>query len=336
MAWQMAAATIAAPIVGGIVGNIMSKKDRAAARAALERGMKELDAIGLPPDLSKRIIYDQFQQVGILTPELEEDIELADTKVKLIKEAPELQEAQMDALSSIMERGKVGLTDMERAELNQIREQVQTDAQAKAEQIIQQMAARGQSSPLLEAVLQQKAAQDSADRASMEGDRLVAMATQNALAAMSQGGQMAGQMQQQQFGRNLARAEAEDKFNLQDWAAKNARQSRNIDRTNIAQQQNLSEQQRIADENTRMENTERLRMEQAKRNFWRDKLNRAQAYMGAGAQQADAYSRDADRKAQMFAGMGSAIGQGLNAYSQRRYRQSEADKNSQLMGDIHS
>lgn len=318
MAWQMAAATVAAPIIGGIIGNRAAAKDRKAAQAALQKGFDELDKIGLPPDLSKRILYEQFQQVGLLDPELEQDLELAETQVKMIKEDPSLQKAQLDALTTIMERGRVGLDEMQRAELNKVRQDVQTDVQAKTQQIIQNLAARGQKSPLMEAVLSAQAAQEGADRASSEGDRMMAMAAQNALAAMSQGGQMAGQMQQSQFGRDLARAEAEDKFNLADWSARNSRQAANVNRMNQAEQFNLQNQQRVADANVQMENAERLRMEQAKRDYWNDQLQKASAYTRAGAQVAQGHNQAAQRTADMYSGIGSSIGQGLSGYASQQ------------------
>lgn len=327
----LAAAAVAGPVLGGIIGNVAAKKDREAAQAALARGFQELDALGLPPDLSKRIVYEKFMQQGLLTPELEEDIELGASQVSLIQEDQGLKDIEMQALNEIMQRGKVGLSAEDRLALNQIRQETQRDAEAKRQQIISDFAARGQGGSGAELIAALSAGQAATEQASMESDRVAAMAAQNALNAISQGGQLAGSIQQGQFGRDLARAEGADQFSMADFNAANARQRANIDRQNVAQQYNLGEQQRIADANIQMENAERLRMEQAKRDFYNDRLQKASAYTGAGANVAQGYQSEAQRKAGMWSGIGSALGQGAMGYANMQNTNQQNELNRQAM-----
>lgn len=336
MAAQAAiAAAVIAPIVGGMVGNWMSSKDRKAAQQALQRGMYELEAIGMPPDLSKRIIFQEFQQMGVLTPELEQDIDLAESQVSLITEDPELRDAQMDALRGIQERGRVGLGPEERLALSEIRSEIGAETEAKRQQILQNFAARGQGGSGAEFIAAMQASQAGAEEASRAGDRLGAMASQSALQALSEGGRLSGQIRQQDFGVAQAKGEAADRFSLAEFNAANQRQARNIGALNQAQAANLAQTQKTADMNVAQENQERLRMEQAKRDYWQDRLARASAFAGVGGQAARGYNQAAQQQAQMWQGIGTGIGSGFGAYGSYQMKSEEADKQRAHQSDLY-
>ena len=72
----------------------------------------------------------------------------------------------------------------------------------------------------------------------------------------------------------------------------------------------------VATANTQMSNAERQRQNEAQRQFYLDRLSRAQAMSGQSANLAGAYGAQADRTAQMWSGIGSGIGQGFAAYNQ--------------------
>ena len=294
-----AIAAAAAPIIGGIVGNMMGSKDRKSAQAAMAAAMAELNAVGMPPDLSARVIQQQFQQQGIYSPELEEDINLAASKVSMIQEDQGLKDAQLGALSSMQEAGRTGFDAGSRSDMRASRMDIEEGVQGVLGQIEQQMAARGQAGSGSELAMKLQAAQEGERRASEESDRLAATASRNALAAIAQSGEMAGDMRAQDFDVNRARAGAEDEFSLQEWGQRNARQTRNVGAENIAQQANLAEKQRMADANVNLENTERQRMNQAKRDVWRDKLDLASAKSGQYRQQQQYHQGESARKGKM-------------------------------------
>ena len=308
----------AAPILGGIVGNVMGKKDRASAQAAMAAAMAELNAVGMPPDLSKRVIMEQFQQQGIYTPELEQDIELASSKVSMVQEDPALKQAQLAALSSMQDASRTGFDAGTEADIRASRMDIEEGVQGALGQIQQQMAARGQAGGGAELAMKLQAAQEGERRASEESDRMAAMAAQNALQAMARSGQMAGDIRSQDFGVESARAGAEDQFNLQEWGARNARQTRNVGSENEAAMRNLAEKQRIADENTSVENAERQRMNTARRDAWKDKLHLAEAKAGQYGQEQDYYQGESKRKAGMASGIGSGIGTAAGGYADRQ------------------
>jgi len=326
MSYAVAAAA-AITIIGGMMSESASSGDREAAQKALKRGMLELDRIGMPPDLSKRILYENFQQIGLLSPEMEQDIKLAGSQVELIKEDPRLREAELEALSGIQQRAKVGISAEDRLALNQIRKENAVQAEGKRQQILQNFASRGQGGSGSELIASLQASQAGDSLASEQGDRLAAMKSQASQAALDKYASLAGNIRSQDFGVASAKAQALDKFSLADFNAANQRQARNISSQNQADASNLQTAQQISSANTQMENTGRLRMEQAKRDYWNDKLARAGSYMGAGSQTAQGYNQSADRTANMYSGIGSGIGSGLGAYGQKQSDDEQAQKN---------
>ena len=152
------------------------------------------------------------------------------------------------------------------------------------------------------------ASQESADRASEEADRINAVASARALEAIKQSGALSGQLRQQDFGIEQAKASSQDefdRFNVQNQIALN---QRNTASQNQAQAVNLAEKQRIADSNVQLNNTEKQRQVQAERDYWNDKLMYAQAKANPYAAQANMAMNSGQAKANSAQAMGSGIG----------------------------
>lgn len=312
MPW-LAAGMVAAPIVGGLVGNMMAQKDKAAQKKAMKAALAELEAVGMPPDLSKEIIVEELQRQGVYTPELEQEINVAESEYRQIKEDPELQKAQLKALSGLQDRAKVGLSAEDRASLNQVRQEVQRDAEAKRQQVLQQMQARGMGGSGAELIAQLQAGQAGAELASQQSDTLMAQAQQRALDALGRSGQMAGEMQQAQFGREAQIAQAIDERNR--FMAENsiARQQRNVASLNQAQAANLAEQQRLHEANIAARRAEAERQSAEQGSQWDRKLGLAGAKSNVLTGQANTYGQQAQSTAQGYSQMGSGVGTGLGA-----------------------
>ena len=52
----------AAPILGGLMGNIMGSGDSEAAQAAIANAMAQFEALGMPPETYKPLILKEFQK----------------------------------------------------------------------------------------------------------------------------------------------------------------------------------------------------------------------------------------------------------------------------------
>jgi hypothetical protein len=299
---------VAGPIIGGIMGGKQQKKAQAAAEAALAQARAIIEQVGAPPDLSAKIIMEEFRKVGIYTPELEEAVNLQASKVSQIQEDKALRDTQVKALQEISKRGRAGLTPEERAQFNLSRGEVQRDLEAKNQQIVQNLAMRGQAGGGAEIAARLLSSQESADRASEEADRINAAASARALSAISQSGELSGNLRTQDFNVENIKASSADEFDRFNVSNQIARQTRNVGSLNEAQSTNLAESQRIADTNIRQENAERQRMEQAKRDYWQDKLSYAQARANPFSQQANSALISGQGRAQSAQSIGSGIG----------------------------
>jgi hypothetical protein len=297
-------------LVGGILGSNAAKMDRSHAKQAMRDAMKVYEQLGFPPDLSKELIVEELQRQGIYTPELEQDLSdsFAESELGKISEDPTLRNAQLKALASMQQRAKVGLSAEDRAALNQVRQEVQRDAEAKRQQIMQNMAARGQGGSGAELAAQLQAGQAAADQAAAGSDTLMAQAQQRALQALGQSADLAGGIRGQDFGVNQARAQAIDERNR--FLAENsiARQQSNINRLNQAQQLNLSEQQRLHEANiaNRRAEAERQVAEQGRK--YDRGLSYAAGKSGQSKALSDFYSQQASDKAAAQVAMGKGVG----------------------------
>jgi hypothetical protein len=313
---MIAGAMAAASIGGAIIGSIAGAKDRKQAREMMGKAMAELEAVGLPPDLSQKILYEKFKVAGILTPEMEQDLGEVTTEFAKLKEDPTLRAKQMDALTKMSQYGKTGLRPEDRAQLGQILDTLRTSAEGKKEQIQNEFAARGQAGSGTELISELQASQGADQLASQQGMELAAMASKNAMAAIQAQSEMAGTIRGQDFQVNSAKAQAKDEMAKFNYGYTAARQQRNVLARNQAQATNLENLQTINNANTQQENTERLRQVEAKRQYWADRLSLAQAKAGAYTGQAQYSQSESQRKANMGSSIGSGVGQGIGAGAQ--------------------
>lgn len=128
-----------------------------------------------------------------------------------VKSNPALQAAQMRALGSLQgEAAQGGMTSQDRAVQNQMMDQANAANRGNQEAITQNMTARGQGGGGGELAARLQSQQGNANQTAMASTQNAANARQRALQAMSGAGQMAGGMEQQQFGEQAARAQALD------------------------------------------------------------------------------------------------------------------------------
>lgn len=298
----------AGSLLGAGLGYLSAEKDRAAQKKAIKKAMRELESLGVPPDLSKSIVVEELQRQGIYTPELQQEIDVAESEMGKITEDQSLRDAQKQALAMMQQRAQVGLGAEDRAALNEVRRQVQADAEAKRQQIMQTMAARGQAGGGADLMAQLQASQGAADQAAAGSDTIMAQAQQRALEALARSGQMAGDVRSQDFNVASARAQALDERNR--FLAQNAvaRQAANVQALNQAQQLNLAEQQRLHEANIAARRAEAERQVAEQGNLFDRKFDLASAKSSAQLGQAAAARQAAQDKQSMYTQIGSGLG----------------------------
>jgi hypothetical protein len=315
MSWAIAAAA-AAPIIGGIAGNLMGAGDRKKAMQLIKKGVAELKAAGFPPDLSTPLLLRQFQEIGIMTPELEQDIQIAASEVAELEEDPILRNSQLEALNVFKQMGRTGFGPEERAAYNQMRQQQQQDLQSRLASQDLEAQRRGMAQAGDTRAQQLLSIQAGADRASMEGDRLSAMLSERIREGATGMSNVASGIRGQDYQAELARRQAKDL--REQFRAENAmaRQMRNVGALNERQQREEQQAMQVATANTQQFNAEQGRQLDAQRQYWKDKLDRATALANAYSGQSTALQNQAANTASMWSGIGSGIGQGFGAYSQ--------------------
>lgn len=302
-----------AQILGGVIGNIASSGDRQRAQDAYQRALAEIESIGAPPDLAKEIFFKNFEQVGVLTPEMEEAVHLDAPKIAQIKEAPELRKAQMVALQQLGKRAATGRSMEDEAALARIQTQQARDTEAKRQQILQSYQQRGMGGAGSELAAQLQAASAGSAQAGEQGLQLAAQAQRSALEAAREYGALGGQMRTQEFEMARTKAGAEDQAALARFNEAVARQQRNVAARTQAQQYNLGTQQRIAEANINQRNQELLRQRNAQAQQYQLGLQRAQARAGAQQGMGGQYQQQAGQTAGMWSGIGAGAGRMIGA-----------------------
>jgi len=195
--------------MGGLFGGDAAAKaqqEAAAQSAALQaKQMEQFDkaaeyyeSIGVPPEEAQKIALEAAQ----LDPSAMEGIEID----------PRLKEAQMGALGQMQEMGSGELTAEEKAQEMMITRGAGAQAQAQDKAILQDMAQRGMGGSGSELIQRLQASQSSADRASQQQAQLAGQTQSRALEAISQAGQLGGQMRGQEFGEQAQQASAADRI----------------------------------------------------------------------------------------------------------------------------
>lgn len=296
-----------AALGSAIVGAVEAGEERDAAREAMNNALAEIKAVGAPPDYAREIIYEKFKQAGLLTPEVEKQINLGASKIAKIADNENTKNAQLKALDQMQQRAKGGFTAEDKAAINQAKLEIANQNQAQQSQIIQSLAQRGMGGAGAELAARLGAQQQGSNLLSQQGMQLGADASRNALEAARMSGTFAGQIGQEQFERDLTRAEAEDavnKFNIENAMG---RQQRNIDRSNLAQEYNIKRQQYVSDLNVQQQNQEYLRQRDAERQRWLDSLGLAQAKAGQQTNLSNMHMNAAAGVASDWANIGSGF-----------------------------
>lgn len=317
-------------VVGNLLGSLFGGRARGQANRLNQQALEQITGLSLPTVEEQEIALQQLAQQGQLTPEMLETITLGESKMTDISTDPRLRSAQMDALNALAQRGQEGLSQVEMAELNKVRNDVARDAQARNATVLQNMAQRGMAGSGAELAAQLAGNQAAAQRQSEEGDRLAAMATQRALEATMNSGNLAGQMQGRDFEQQSAIARARDeiaRFNAAN--AQNVAQT-NVGTRNLAQERNLSEAQRIADANVQLANQQQIYNKELIRQRALDQER--QAAMKAAAMRARAGDRtaDAQRTQDMISGTGKAIGQGITGMARPAASPAQVETQNQV------
>ncbi len=296
----LAIGSVAAPVIGGLMGNSAAKKGaaeaaamRQQAQANIEEAVRALEAIGIPTVDAQKIALESPELVGLLVPEL-----AGPSAHEGIQVSPEALAAQKGALSQLREQSTVGLTAEDLAKFEELRSGLKNQQQSTDAGILASMAERGTLGSGNELAVRLNAAQRNNQEA-LENQRNIAAqavaARREALLGMSN---LGGQMRDQSFNEQESVARAKDAINMfnttnrQDIAGKNLQMRQNASDANIATR---NEQEKY--------NKNLLQQD------FHNRMGKAQAIAGARTQSAQNQLVGAGQALQAGANKAQAIGQ---------------------------
>jgi hypothetical protein len=324
MAAPLIAGAIAAPILGGLLGNEMARGDDRRAIEAQQKALEELRRLSLPEyERINDVALGGYEYTGDFTPQELSAVNLGPSAMEGIALDPAMREAQMRALSELQEiSAGGGMNASDRARLAEMQTAVGRQERGSRDAIMQNMRERGIAGSGLELAANLSNQQAAAERASQESLNIEAMAQERAMQALMQSGQLAGSIRGQEFGEQSAKAQAKDaiaKFNAanmqdvrtQNWGAGNAASVRNLD----ARQQLGNANVDVGHKQT-MANVDiaGMRNDNLARGF-DDRFQKANAVAGGLGAIGSTFAQRGTSKRGMMSGVGQGVGQGLTAYA---------------------
>lgn len=295
--------------VAGLLGGIMGggDDDEELAKKLNAEALEQIRNLKLPDIEQLKLQLEELRSQGKITPEMQETFLQQVSDVQKIQTDPRLKDSQMSALEKLKAIGNDGLGAQDRLRINDVRRNVAQDQQAADAAIMQSMNARGAGGSGVELAQRLISGQGQADRASQEGDRIAAMANQQALEAIMKGGQLGGDIRTQEFNEEARKAEAQDVINRFNTANRQAQSNANVNLRNTAQASNLAEAQRIADSNTGTRNYQQKYNKELVVDDYDRQLEKAKAMKTALGDQAKNAQASSDRSNAEFANVMSGI-----------------------------
>ena len=211
--------------------------------------MERLNAIQVPGIEDLTFTPEEMQYLGNLTPEQQQQFVLEKSNMENVSVDPRLRQEQMKALDRVSQLADKGFSDEDMMAFNIARQNAAGEAEAKQNQILQNMQQRGQGGSGAELIARLQSAQNSANQLSLEQQKQAieqAKARKDALAMLSN---QSGSLRSQDFGEQSKIAEAKDlvnRINMQN--AQNVEGS-NVAARNNAAQRNLETQQQLSNQN---------------------------------------------------------------------------------------
>lgn len=306
---------IAAPVIGGIIGQQASQGSIDAANAARQAALAQYAGINVPTIAQQTLSLQNQNSAGTLTPQQEQAIALGQSNLGNISLDPRLASSQMNALqqTQAIANGQPSAADMAGFQLAQ--QNAAANLTSQNSKVLQDMQQRGQAGSGAELLAKLKNNQDSAQTLATQQLEQAQAMQQARLAALSSQAQMGSNLTNQQYGQQANLANANDaiaKYNAQNSQAVG---NTNVSANNNAQAANLQNAQNISNANTAINNQGQI----ANKGLYQTQFNNQMGLAGAKAGQygniAGAAQTQAGNTASQDATIGQGVGQALAGFA---------------------
>lgn len=297
-----------ANILGGLIGGSAAAEEAAKAERIINDSIARINALQIP-DITKKIIYDQYMSVGDFTPDMLDKVIEENAPLALVKEDPRYRAKMESSLAQLEQRTK-GLSAEGELALEKSRRRTSQDVLAQLASIESEAKRRGTLSAGATLMSKVKAAQAGADRQSMGGLEAAALAEksssqnlENFIRSLSADEQTRLEVQ----GKNVQARNLRDEQLMRNAIA---REQYNKEAANRANLRNLDERQRAFDANTGINIGEQRRVNyEAPMQMFNMNLGKTNALNSMYGKLADIYTGRGQNKAQMWSSLASGAGQ---------------------------
>lgn len=313
--WQIALPALA-NIAGGIVGDQMSRGDRDKANNELNSIADLYNAINLPDIEKLKMDAEEYQRGEQLTPSIREQQirELAmQDQLQNINLDPRLRQTQMNALETLSKIAGSGFTPDELNALQQQRDARESDLTSKLKQLQQQQEMRGVGNSDMALAQRMMEAQGSANRGAQEARDMQAQAFRRSLDAISQGANLAGNIEGVDYARGANLAQALRNRELTNLQNRINTEASNVDRFNRALEADVSRGNAILDKNVGIRNEEQMFNKNLLVDDYNRRLDRAGIQAGIKRDKAGRLMDQANRTATRWTQGASGLTSGLLA-----------------------
>lgn len=327
-------AAIGAPILGGLIGANQAQGSVDSANNARNAALAQYAGLQLPSIEEQQLLMQQYVNAGLFNPQLESTINNGSSAFEGIALDPQLRQKQMEALNQMNQVALEGVTPADRAIQEMVRRNSASEAEAKNQQILQNMQARGMGGSGNELIARLQASQQGADRMAQQGLQEQANKQNARMQAMEQYGNMAGQVRTQDYGEQANLANARDAINKMNTANAQQVQQRNVGSQNQAQQYNLGNQQSISNNNVNLQNQQQQYNKGLIQQNYNNQLQKAQGMAGQYNNQASAYQNQAANTAGMWSGIGQGAGTLMGGFAAKTQAPATQMANQNVMNKI--
>lgn len=328
--WAPVAAQLGGSLLGGLLGSSQSSAAQEQADAMFQKAIAEMEKIGVPSVEAQEILLQTPELVYDYVPEEEISAVMQDTEMAGIESDPRLRETQMDVLNQMQDRTQEGLSDIDQAAINDMRRQIGQQEQSRQKGIEQKMHSQGMGGSGMDQLNRLVSSQESANRASMEGDQLAAMNVEARQQAVGDLGNYSGNLRQQDFSEASEKAQAQDMINQFNTQNQMSVQQRNTAAKNQAMRDQAYQAQLNANTAANVANTQEQYNKGLIGQNYNQQLAKANAMSGAygsqGQQQLNYGQNQASNTYNAFSGMGSGVAGLYSAYD--KYQDKENKKDS--------
>lgn len=320
------AIAVGATVAGAYASNQAAQKGSDAQIAAANATRNAFANIPVPSIEEQKIILQTPSLMGKYTPAQLQAMQLNSSAMEGVKADQGTIDAQNQALQSIGEVAKGGLTQGDLAAEREVQGQVSAQDSARRQSILNAMAQRGTLGSGAELAAQLQGQQQSSQQLGNASNNIIQQAQARALQAMGQQGSLAGQMNSQQFGQRSQIAQAQDainRFNItnsQNVANQNVGNQNQAQMTNLQAQQAL-ENQRAANANTQEEHNKALAQQQ-----FQNRIQQAGGQARANTTLGNAQANSANGTAGMYAGIAGGIANAATGYGAMQNANEQAEK----------